>query len=63
MKQGMIWGVVFAVIAVLTFPFIAPLIFRGADMRELGATALPALLVIGSAAGFLFGFVRSRRKS
>ena len=77
MKQAVIWSVVFsfvsavfAFVAVLAFPFIAPLILRGEDMRQLGAAAfLPlialggALIALGGGAGFVFGLIRSHRKT
>jgi hypothetical protein len=62
MKQGIIWAIVFAAVTLVVFPFIAPLVFRGSNMRQLGAAAFPVLLILGGGAGFMFGLARSRRK-
>ena len=61
MKQAILWGVVFAVVALIVFPLIAPLVFRGGNMRQLGAISFPILIVIGGGAGVTFGLTRSRR--
>ena len=63
MKQAILWAVVFAVIALVVFPFIAPLIFRGENMRQIGAATAPILLILGGGAGFVFGLMRSRRNN
>jgi hypothetical protein len=62
MKQAILWAVIFAVVVLVVFPFIAPLIFRGESMRQSGALAFPILLLLGGGAGFAFGLRRSRNK-
>jgi hypothetical protein len=62
MKQVLWWGVVFAVVALLMAPFIAPLLFHGSNMRKLGATAFPFLVLVGGSSGIVFGIMRSRNK-
>jgi hypothetical protein len=62
MKQAILWGVIFAVVALLIFPFIAPLLFHGSNMRQLGENAFPFLVIVGGVLGIVFGIVRSRKK-
>ena len=62
MKQGIVWGVIFAIVALLVFPLIAPIVLRGANMRQAGAAAFFILLLLGGCTGFAFGLLRSRHK-
>ena len=62
MKTGILWAIGFAIAALIVFPFLAPFLFRGSDLRQVGAQAFPWLLLAGGSVGFAVGFLLSRRQ-
>lgn len=63
MKKGLTIGIIAWIISLVVMPFIAPILFHGANMEAIGRIWFGlSFLVIGVPA-FLFGFMRSRRDS
>ena len=63
MKTGCLFAVVFAVAGLLIFPFLAPFLFRGANMVRVGQAAAPPIGIICGIAGYLFGLNRHKKRS
>jgi hypothetical protein len=62
MPKAILFGLLFVVIGAVAFALLAPLLFRGADFRKLGAAAFPVILLACGCAGFFFGLRRSKKK-
>lgn len=62
MIKGILFALLFVVISAVAFALLAPLVFRGADYRKLGAASFPVILLVCGGAGFLFGLRRSKEQ-
>jgi predicted ABC-type sugar transport system permease subunit len=62
MLKAILFAVVFIVLGMIVFAFVAPLLFRGANMQQVGAAASPIILLVCGALGFFVGW-RKRKKS
>jgi hypothetical protein len=62
MLKAILFAVVFIVLGIIVFAFVAPLLFRGANMQQVGAAAFPIIFLVCGAAGFVVGW-RKRKKS
>ena len=62
MTKAILFALLFVVVGAVTFALLAPLLFRGADFRKLGAVSFPVILVVCGGAGFAFGLSRSKKK-
>jgi high-affinity K+ transport system ATPase subunit B len=60
MIKGIAFALLFIVIGAVVFALLAPLAFRGADFKKLGAAAFPVILLVCGGAGFFFGLRRSK---
>jgi uncharacterized membrane protein len=58
MVRPILFAVLFAVIGLVLFALLAPLLFSGANMEKLGAAVAPLILPIFGGAGFFFGLRR-----
>ena len=61
MLKGILFAILFIVLGLIVFAFIAPLIFRGANMQQVGAAAFPVIFLLCGALGFFVGW-RKRKK-
>lgn len=52
------FAILFAVVGLIAFALIAPLILRGGNMRGIGAAAFPIILLVGGGIGFVIGLRR-----
>ncbi len=52
------FAVLFVFLGLIVVSLIVPVLFPGPDMRKLGATLFPVILVIFGATGFAFGYRR-----
>ena len=62
MVRGILFALLFIVIGAFAFALLAPLVFRGADFRRLGAVAFPVILLVCGGAGFCWGLGRSKKR-
>jgi hypothetical protein len=61
MIKALLFALLFAVVGLVAFALLAPLIFHGANSRKLGAAAFPVIVLACGGFGFVFG-LRSRKK-
>ena len=61
MIKAFLFALLFVVIGAVAFAFLAPLLFHGADMRRLGATMFPWIILVCGAGGFVFGWRRRKK--
>lgn len=61
MIRAILFAVIFAVLALVAFALLAPLIFQG-NLRAAGAIAFPVVMLVGGGFGFWFGLRQSRRR-
>jgi len=62
MIKGILFSVLFIVLGLVIFAFIGPLLFRGANMQQVGAAAFPIIFLVCGVLGFIVGW-RKRKKS
>jgi hypothetical protein len=62
MIKPLLFALLFAVLGLIVFALLAPLIFAGADFRALGAAAFPVIVVSCGGIGFVVGLLRRKRK-
>jgi hypothetical protein len=62
MIKAILFAFLFIIVGMVVFAFVGPLLFRGANMQQIGATAFPFIFLICGAAGFIVGW-RKRKKS
>lgn len=60
--QAILFAVLFIVVGLVVFSFVAPLLFRGGNMQQIGAAAFPIIFLVCGIAGLVFGW-RRRTKS
>jgi hypothetical protein len=61
MIKAFVFALLFVVIGAVAFAFLAPLLFHGADMRRLGATMFPWIVLVCGAGGFAVGWRRRKK--
>ena len=61
MLKALLFAVLFAVLGLVVFALVAPLVFSGGDFRRIGATSFPFVVLICGTIGFFIGR-RSRPK-
>jgi len=59
MKKGLTFGIVSWFLSLLIAPFIAPLIFHGADMQALGSKWSVMSLFVIAVPAFIIGYRKS----
>ena len=59
MIKAILFATLFVVGGLVVFAFLAPLLFRGANMQQVGAAAFPFIFIICGAVGFIFGWRKS----
>jgi hypothetical protein len=62
MKTGFIYAAVAWVVSLVLMPFLAPLVFPGADMQAIGRLWLPLSVPLVALPAFAIGVVRERRR-
>jgi hypothetical protein len=62
MIKAILFALLFVVTGTVAFSLLAPLLFRGADLRKLGSVAFPVILVVCGGVGFFFGLRRSKKQ-
>jgi hypothetical protein len=62
MIKAILFAVLFIVLGMVIFAFIAPILFHGANMQQVGAAAFPFIFIVCGIAGFVVGW-RKRKKS
>ena len=62
MLKAIVFAVLFVIVGVVLFGFLAPLIFAGSDLRKVGAAAFPVILFVCGGAGFFAGFCRRKKQ-
>ena len=60
MIKAILFALLFVIVGAVAFALLAPLLFRGADFRKLGAAAFPVILLVCGGAGLLFSISDSR---
>ena len=62
MLKPILFALLFAVIGLVAFALIAPLLLPAADGRKQGAAAFPIIVLVCGGAGFVFGLRRSKNQ-
>jgi len=62
MNKAILFALLFIVVSAVASALLAPLLFRGADLRKLGAASFPVIVIVCGGAGFAFGLSRSKKK-
>jgi hypothetical protein len=62
MIKAILFALLFIVVGAIVSALLAPLLFRGADFRKIGAASFPIIVVVCGGAGFAFGLRRSKKK-
>lgn len=62
MLKPILLAVLFAVIGLVAFALISPLLFPRADGRAQGAVAFPIIVLVCGGAGFFYGLQREKKK-
>ncbi|MHB1455553.1 MAG: hypothetical protein ACYC0V_01420 [Armatimonadota bacterium] len=62
MGSGCLFSFIFAFGGLIVFALLAPILFRGQDMRMVGQMASPIIVIVFGPIGFAFGFLRHKRK-
>jgi hypothetical protein len=62
MIKAILFALLFVVVGAVAFGLFAPLLFRGADHRKLGAAAFPVILLVCGGAGLVFGLRRNKKQ-
>jgi hypothetical protein len=60
MIKALLFAVLFVIVGLVGFAFLAPLIFSG-NLRKTGAMAAPVIVIVSGAVGFWFGLSRKRK--
>lgn len=60
MIKALLFALLFAVIGLVAFGLLAPLLFYGADFRELGAKAFSVVVFVCGGVGFVIGWRRKK---
>ena len=61
MLKAILFALLFIVLGMIVFAFIAPILFHGANMEQVGFTASPFITIISGVVGFIVGW-RKRKK-
>jgi hypothetical protein len=61
MLKAILFAVLFAIVGLILFSLIAPLLLPSENLRRAGAIAFPFIVVVCGAAGFILGW-RGRKK-
>jgi hypothetical protein len=60
MLKAFLFAVIFVIVGLVGFAFLAPLVFSG-DPRKIGAMAAPVIVIVCGAVGFWFGLSRKKK--
>jgi len=60
MLKALLFAVIFVIVGLVSFAFLAPLVFSG-DSRKIGAMAAPVIVIVCGAVGFWFGLSRKKK--
>jgi hypothetical protein len=61
MGRAFLFAVLFVLAGLVSFAFIAPLLFHSADFKKLGQGSAPFIVLIFGSVGFILGWI-SRKK-
>jgi hypothetical protein len=61
MIKAILFAILFALIGLVAFALLAPLLFHGADFRKLGAVSAPFIVLVFGLVGFIFGWRRYKK--
>jgi hypothetical protein len=61
MGRALLFAVLFAVIGLIVFALLAPLLFPNGDQRKLGAAAGPIIFVVAGGTGAVVGWVTRKK--
>jgi hypothetical protein len=62
MSRPLLFAILFAVIALVGFALVGPLLFPNENQKELGAKAFPFLLLGGAGLGYAIGKMGGKKK-
>jgi hypothetical protein len=62
MLKSILFSLLFILLGLVVFSLLAPILFHGSDMRQLGAASFPFIAIGCGVAGFLYGRAQSRKK-
>ena len=60
--KAILFAVLFVFIGLIVFAFAAPIVFHGANMQRVGATAFPFIFLAFGTVGFIFGWRRKKKE-
>jgi hypothetical protein len=61
MIKAILFAMLFALVGLVAFAFLVPLLFHGVDFRKLGAVSAPFSVLVFGLVGFIFGWRRQKR--
>jgi hypothetical protein len=61
MIKATLFAVLFALIGLVIFALLAPLLFQHADFRKLGEVSAPFIVLVFGLIGFIFGWRRHKK--
>jgi hypothetical protein len=63
MIKALLFALLFAVVGLVAFAFLAPLFIHGAEAnRKAGTAAFPIIVLIFGGSGFVFGLRRKKKQ-
>jgi hypothetical protein len=61
MVKAILFAILFAIVGLVVFALLAPVVLKGSDPRTVGRIAFPFIVLICGIAGFVFGKRRSKK--
>ena len=61
MIKPILFGILFAIVGLVLFAFLAPLFLHPADPRKLGQIAAPVIVLVFGLARFIWGWRRRKK--
>jgi hypothetical protein len=62
MIKAILFAVLFAIIGLIVFAFLGPLLFHGVDPRKMGEISAPVIVCVLGLIGFVFGWRRHKKR-